>query len=1346
MEGFTHLHVASGYSARYGASHPRDLVRRAAERGMTALAVTDRDTVTGVVRFAKAALEQGVRPVFGVDLAIEPFPLSPLVSPSPVMSVRPVSPAAAAPWDGDPRRAGAGDPPRTGRTGGSGRAARTDGTRSPVRGGAHVIEPPLRFTLLARDAAGWAALCRLVTAAHDGRPGDDRPGRPHLAHHRPAPVLGWADLREFAGPGQGLLALLGPVSEPVRALAAGRPDLAERLLGPWRELFGDGLRLEAVWHGRAGTGPGSLRLAARTLGLGERAGVTTVLGNAVRYADPRQHRLADVLDAARLLRPIGRVPAGRRSAGQGWSLDSGERWLKGSEEMGGVAGLVAEAAGLGPRGAARLLAATAEAAESCRVDPVRDLGLGRRHFPEPWTVGATDAADAARVLRERCEAGLIRRGLDRDPAARARLDEELDLITELEFDTYFLTVAQVVADIREMGVRVAARGSGAGSMVNHVLRIATANPLDHRLLFERFVSRRRKDLPDIDLDVESARRLDVYDRIIRRFGRERVAITAMPETYRARHALRDTGLALGIAPAEMDRIATSFPHIRASDITAALAELPELRRLAAEGDRYRLLFELAEGLDALPRGIAMHPCGVILTDATLGGRVPVQPTPTGNYPMVQADKEDVEDLGMIKLDILGVRMQSAMAHATAEIARVTGRRIDLDDPRQVPLDDPFAFKLIQSSDTLGMFQLESPGQMDLLSRLQPRDPQDVIADISLFRPGPVAGGMPERYVAARHGAAPAYPHPDLAPVLDDTYGVVIWHEQIIEILATLTGCDRAFGDYTRRALGDRERLPRVRDWFHRAAAARGYPPAVRDEVWRTVEAFGSYGFCRAHAVAFAVPALQSAWLKAHHPAALYAGLLEHDPGMWPKRVIVADARRHGIAVLPVDINRSLATHTVERAPDGTWGVRLALRGVRGISEDEVTRIVAGQPYGSLSDLWQRARPHRPTAEYLAEIGALDAVRGGLTRRDLLLQIGELHRQYRGRPLGDGQLVLRTESGTGALRQSASQSASQSVDPSTGQSAGLPEMTGREATGAELRVLGIDVTQHLMDHHHRLLRELGATSARRLDGVRPGETVLVAGVRAATQTPPIASGRRIIFVTLDDGSGLVDLAFFEDSHDACAHTVFHSGLLLVRGTVQRRGERSTVVGAMAWDLEALAVARRDGGPEAVHRLLGPAGMLVPAGGARRGGTREIREVREERQGIEASGPWAKGAPGRRQPHRVIEQETGARLHPWADLQPAGQRTADARELGGAYQGPGGARRDHGRGTQGDARDGAHGHARNGTQGDARDGTHGHARDGAHGHARDDHQDTVQDDPHPLGVDLKSFGYTSPGSAG
>jgi error-prone DNA polymerase len=733
---------------------------------------------------------------------------------------------------------------------------------------------------------------------------------------------------------------------------------------------------------------------------------------------------------------------------------------------------------------------------------------------------------------------------------------------------------------------------------------------------ERFLSRRRVALPDIDIDVESARRLEVYRAIIGRFGTERVATVAMPETYRVRHAVRDVGAALSLDPADIDRIAKSFPHIRARDARAALDELPELRQLAGEKQRYGRLWELVEALDALPRGVAMHPCGVLLSDASLLSRTPVMPTSGEGLPMSQFDKDDVEDLGLLKLDVLGVRMQSAMAHAVAEVARATGERVDLDAlDFERGAGDPATYELIRSTETLGCFQIESPGQRDLVGRLQPATFHDLVVDISLFRPGPVAADMVRPFIAARHGRAPVrYPHEDLAEPLRETYGVVVFHEQIIDIVHLMTGCGRDEADRVRRGLSDPESQGRIRVWFAQHAAAKGYDAETIRRTWEIVEAFGSYGFCKAHAVAFAVPTYQSAWLKTHHPAAFYAGLLTHDPGMYPKRLLLADARRRGVPVLPLDVNRSAVAHRIELVSESkrsgeerAWGIRLALSDVHGISEAEAARIADGQPYASLLDFWERARPSRPLAPRLAQVGALDAF--GANRRDLQLHLTELHRGARG--AGGGQLPL-----SGGRRTAP---------------AGLPDLSSAERLSAELGVLSMDVSRNLMDDHRAFLDELGVVSARRLRETRHGETVLVAGAKAATQTPPIRSGKRVVFTTLDDGTGLVDLAFFDDSHDACAHTVFHSWLLLVRGVVQRRGPRSlSVVGAAAWNLAELVELRREGGLDAVApRLAEP----VDTGAASEDA---------------ASGGGRRGDPGRR-----IRMSTGYQLNPWADLRPAGE---------------------------------------------------------------------------------------------
>ncbi|MFF3958139.1 DNA polymerase III subunit alpha [Streptomyces sp. NPDC001890] len=1163
MPGFTHLHTVSGFSLRYGASHPERLVERAVQRGMDALALTDRDTLAGTVRFARACEKAGIRPLFGVELATAEHT----------------------------------------RTGGPAQRLRT-----PVRGGAFIDESAPRATFLARDGArGWAELCRLVTAAH--APAPDGAGQP-LAGRAGQPVVGRAEL-----PAEGLTVLLGPASDVGRALAAGRPDRAAELLAGWREIYGDDLRLEAVHHGREGTGPGSLRLAARTVGLAAEQGVRAVLTNAVRYADAGQGPVADVLDAARRL-----VPVDPRRA----PLDSGERWLKDARAMAEAAERITAAAGLGKGAGARLLAETRRTADACVVDPEGDLGLGAVHFPEPELVGA-GRRTAQRVLASRAAAGMVLRGYDRRRDYWERMHQELDIIAHHGFASYFLTVAQVVDDVREMKVRVAARGSGAGSLVSHLLGIAHADPVEHGLLMERFLSRRRFVLPDIDIDVESARRLDVYRAIIGRFGTERVATVAMPETYRVRHAIRDVGAALSMDPAETDRLAKAFPHIRARDARAAMEELPELREVAREKDRYGRLWELVEALDALPRGIAMHPCGVLLSDATLLRRVPTVPTSGDGFPMVQFDKEDVEELGLLKLDVLGVRMQSAMAHAVAEIGRASGQAVDLD---AVEPDDPETYRLIRSAETLGCFQIESPGQRDLVGRLQPAGFHDLVVDISLFRPGPVAADMVRPFIEARHGRAPVrYPHPDLEEPLRETYGVVVFHEQIIEMVDIMTGCGRDEADRVRRALSDPGSQDRIAVWFAQRAAEKGYGAEVIARTWEIIEAFGSYGFCKAHAVAFAVPTYQSAWLKAHHPAAFYAGLLTHDPGMYPKRLLLADARRRGVPVLGLDVNRSAATHRIELVSDGeggkgVWGVRLALSDVHGIGAAEVARIEAGQPYTSLLDFWQRARPGRPAAERLARVGALDAF--GANRRDLLLHLSELHRAQRGTGSGGGpggQLPLDGGHRTGSI--------------------GLPDLDETERLSAELGVLSMDVSRHLMDDHHVFLKELGVVLANRLREARHGDTVLVAGAKAATQTPPVRSGRRVVFTTLDDGTGLVDLAFFDDSHAACAHTVFHSWLLLVRGVVQRRGPRSlSVVGSAAWNLAELAELRRTGGLDAVADRL-------------------AEEPRAEE--AEEAGPAGNG--------RRIQLPTGYEMNPWSDLQPPGEGVATGRKLW--HQSPGSA---------------------------------------------------------------------------
>jgi error-prone DNA polymerase len=1265
---FVHLHVASGYSLRHGAAHPHVLVDRAAEHGMDTLALTDRDGLYGAVKFAQACARAGIRPVFGVDLAVAPVPL-------------------------------AGDPAPGQVTGPRGRV-------TPARGGAFVDGHPGRGTpalprvvLLARDGRGWAALCRLVSATH-------------LAGERGVPVSSLDLVAEYAGSAAqagALAVLLGPASETGRALAARRPDLARAHLDRWRDVLGrDAVVVEVVSH----RGPGSAGRAARMLGFADEVRAPAVLTNVVRYADRADAPVADVLDAARRLVVLDARHVDRVNA---------EAALLSGKEMAEVAAEVARLAGRDDDGRG-LLARTRAEAERCAVDPRGDLGIGQVHFPELAVTGGRGPAEA--VLRERCEAGFGRRGMTADAKARERLEQELGVIGQLGYPSYFLTVADVVGLIKEMGVRAAARGSGAGSLVTYLLGISDVDPLRYGLLMERFLSPLRHQLPDIDLDVESARRTEVYERILQRYGGQRCTCVSMMDTYRARHGIRDVGAALGMPPGEIDGLAKAFPHIRANQVRAAMRDLPELRASGfATGDqaaRIDLVLRLVERLDGLPRHVALHPCGVLLSDATLLDRTPVESSWLG-FPMSQFDKDDVEALGLLKLDVLGIRMQSAMQHAVAEVRRVDGQDVDVD---AIPRDDPDTFALVQSTRTLGCFQIESPGQRELVGKFGPETFEDLIVDISLFRPGPVKSDMVRPFLEARQGWRPAeYLHPDLIPALEQTYGVVVFHEQVLEIVATMTGCTLAEADEVRRALGDPNGLQEVRAWFVPTALGLGYDLGVVEQVWEVLKAFGSFGFCKAHAAAFALPTYQSAWLKAHHPAAFLAGVLTHDPGMYPKRLILDDARQFGIAILPLDVNRSDAAYRVERVgafdepppavldqvpgsveapprsrpedprlPDARgYGIRIGLADVKGISDAEVARIVAGRPYASLSDFWHRAQPSRPVAERLVVAGALDTLyglgstvpgrrRGQVTRRDLLLQVTELDRWSRSTAKAARRAAPARRRGAGgggaagagpiddvrdrARRQSQAPAVPEPVDvqlafdlgdaPEETTPSGLPEMSSAERVRAELDVLGLDVSAHVMDAYVPFLSALGATRARDLLGCRSRQEVLIAGVKVATQTPPIRSGRRVIFVTLDDATGPLDATFFEDAQVGYATTLFHSWLLVIRGVVRRTGPRGVSLQALGcWELPVLHDAWRAGGMDAVWaQMEAPAEVSEAAvqGMAASRSTRPVMTAVPGGQGV-VGGEGVGGA--------VHVYATGFRASPYADVRPAGAGPGTAR---------------------------------------------------------------------------------------
>ncbi len=1020
--------------------------------------------------------------------------------------------------------------------------------------------------LLARNTTGYANLCRLVTDAHmTGERGD-----PSLT---PEQICAHA---------RGLVALLGPSSPPGALALAGRIDAGRRAAEPYREAFGE-RAFVAVQHRLERDTDREIRALLR---LSDRAELRAVATNPVRYLVPEDAFLADALECMREIVPINRSNVSRRNA---------EGWLKPATEM---RALFHERPDL--------VTATLQIAESCAFD----IGLRTVRFPDfPTSPGR----NASSVLAERSRRGLERRGMRPTARVKDRLHHELAMIHRLGYSAYFLTVADIVADVRAMGIRCACRGSAAGSLVCYLVGISDVDAVRHDLAFERFLNPMRDELPDIDVDVESARREDVYDMVLSRYGDDRCACVAMVDTYRARAAVREVGKALGLPEPEVDVVAKSFPHIGAHDLRVAIERLPELVGSNLNAGQLERLFRVAERLDGFPRHIALHPSGIVLSNDDLVTRVPLERSFQG-YRVIQADKDDVELLGYLKLDVLGVRMLSSMRHALDEIARTEHVKVDLDE---IPLDDEPTFELIRASDTLGCFQIESPGQRELLQKLQPTRWEDLIVDISLFRPGPVKSDMINPYLRRRAGMeAPTYAHPALRPALRETFGVIVYHEQVLRTLAAMAGYDLTYADHVRRHLDREDLLPGFRADFLRRATGRGVPADVAERTWTAVAEFASFGFCKAHAAAFAVPTYQSSWLKTHYPAHFLAGILTHDPGMYPRRLLLEDAREHGIPILPLDVNRSEPEYVVEdvdgRAEVGAtaraaaapargegsgpgvversrsqrtskstdpsrrrrraaragaptsarhthlelqrFGIRLALQDVHGISDAEIRSILqarADRPFDDVGDFLRRTNVSKPVVEAIAHAGGFDRIGRG-TRRD------RLYAAMTTAPQREGDQLALDLSGSAVDRLA------------------LPEYTDAERVRAELEVLGLDASRHLVSFFEPLLADLGVVRSRDLHTCRSDQRVMVAGVKVASQTPAIRSGQRIIFLTLDDATGPVDVTVFESVQPKVAKTVFHSFVLAVVGTVRRTGYKGvSVVAEDVWDLTALLHARRQG---------------------------------------------------------------------------------------------------------------------------------------------------------------------------
>jgi len=1174
MQPFIHLHTASSLSMQYGTATPSALVAGAVEHGQQALALTDRDTIAGAISFVHACQSAGIAPILGADISLS-----------------------------------------------------LTGTQ--------------RVTALAHDATSWAGLCAVLTHGHAAS-ADDVGGSERLTQGvTSGPHIGLRKFAQLAGTFN-LIVLLGPQSHLAQLVRTRRFAQAQEHLRMWSE-HGVKVFVEIVTHQQSPeVSLTSDAFAARMLSWAIEQRTPAVLTNAVRYLRPKDCRVADVLDAARTHRRLTSMDKG---------LLTNQAFMASSEHMWQVAQRIASAAGNARDVAKMLWNHTIALGQQCVIDPKADLGLGSVYVPELSMLLSQEVQTAQQVLQQRCE-GALEEYVLRNPSSRTvapeRMESELNVICDMGFAGYLLTVAEVVNMVRDMGIRVAARGSGAGSFLCYLLGISGVDPIVHNLLMERFVSRLRPGLPDIDIDVESDRRLEIYDAIFAKFGNERTACVSMRETYRVRHAIRDVGAAFGYPVSEIDTFAKTMPRVSARHVRSVLAEMSSSRSngfgaLAARGDLDQFL-DVVEALDGLPRHMALHPCGIVLSDATLLQRTAVQPSGQG-YPMTQFDKDDVEHMGLLKLDVLGVRMQSALAYAVAQIQSGSSSAQGADDSHTVkvetpgiddaapasasaasaarpassppldinaiPLDDPATFNLIASTHTLGCFQIESPGQRELVGKFAPELFNDLIVDISLFRPGPMKSDMITPFLQARQGWTSAhYVHPDLKPILAETSGVVVFHEQVIRIFALMTGCSLERGDLLRRKLGDATQAVVIQDWFYQEATGRGYTRDVVNQMWDILQAFASFGFCKAHAAAFALPTYQSAWLKAHYPAEFLAAVLTHDPGMYPKRSIVAEARRCGIDLLGLDVNRSQSTYVVERSlnaqlgagispiqtriddaphargtsgipshPPSGQGIRIALADVKGIDMREIANIVGNRPYESFKDFIDRAHISRTTTERIMWAGGFDDLHAHhVSRRELYFYLNELYDNGQSGQSLRSQLKRQSDT----KQQIAFDVVGSAWQP---ESLGLPKLSPQEIVNYEMEVLGMDVSAHILSSYQLMLDDLGVTPASQLLHVRTKKSILVAGIRIATQSPPTRSGKRVIFISLDDPSGISDLAFFDRAQQVNPQALFNAELLLASGVVRRTGPRGVSISATGcWDLKQLHHVWQTGGRQALQELV------------------------------------------------------------------------------------------------------------------------------------------------------------------
>ncbi|MFC4947048.1 error-prone DNA polymerase [Pseudonocardia sp. GCM10023141] len=1034
---FAELHCHSNFSFLDGASHPEELIEQAYRLGLDAIALTDHDGMYGVVRFADAAAELGVRTVFGSELSL-------------------------------------------------GLAAPQNGVADP--GGSHLL-------LLARDPDGYRALCRTISAAQ--LRGEEK-GRPVY------------ELDEIVADTAGRVLVLtgcrkGAVQQALRT--GGREGAAKALRGLVERFGADHVAVELTYGGLPTDTERNDALAE----LARDAGLPTVASTAAHYATTSRFPLATALSAVRSRRSLDDA--------DGWLPPAGTAHLRSGAEMAArfderYPGAVARAAQFG-------------------VECAFSIDLVAPRLP-PFEV--PPERTEATWLRELTMRGVMRRygSQAENPEAHDMIQHELKIIEEKDFPGYFLIVHDIVEFCRRSGILCQGRGSAANSAVCFALGITNVDAVACGLLFERFLSPAREGYPDIDLDIESGRREEAIQYVYRSHGRDCAAQVANVITYRPRSAVRDMAKALGFSPGQQDAWSKRIERWH------GLADGPLPDGMPAQ------VVELADQLLGFPRHLGIHSGGMVICDRPVSEVVPVEWARMENRTVVQWDKDDCASAGLVKFDLLGLGMLTALHLMIDLVLEHEGRTVELHDLQP---NDPSVYAMLQRADSVGVFQVESRAQMATLPRLRPETFYDLVVEVALIRPGPIQGGSVHPYIRRRRGQEEwEHDHPLLKNALDKTLGVPLFQEQLMQVAVDVAGFSASDADELRRAMGSKrseEKMERLRGRLFTGMAANGIGDELAEQIFQKMLAFANFGFPESHAISFASLVYYSAWFKLYHPAAFCAALLNAQPmGFYSPQSLVADARRHGVLVRGPDVNLGRAEAVLQPAPLSTGGhaIRLGLAEVKGIGIELAEKIDAerdgGGDYRDLADLSRRVQLTVPQAEALATAGAFGCFGAkdgsGLDRRSALWAAGVVA------AVRPGQLPGTTVG----------------LDAPA-----LPGMTDVELTASDIWATGVSPGSHPMQHLRERLAALGAVRIDGLDEIgrdldpfdpetRPPR-VLVGGLVTHRQRPATAKG--VTFVNLEDESGMLNVTCSEGLWARYRTVAVGSAALLVRGRLERSPE-------------------------------------------------------------------------------------------------------------------------------------------------------------------------------------------------